>query len=113
MGKKLIITESQLENLKTFINESAAYGKIVKQLHDDLIANYTPTDNFVRKGGEYSSKKMVKVNVDNEIISPKALFDYLKYKYQMGDNFTKQVITDWMFGRITDDYQLSKNVPLT
>lgn len=113
MGTKLIITESQLDRLKTFISESVVYSDIVKQIHTDLTANYTPTDNFVRKGGEYSNKRMIKVNVDDEIISPKALFDYLQYKYDVGDAFIKQIITDWMSGSISDTYQLTKNVPLT
>jgi hypothetical protein len=30
----------------------------------------------------------------------------------MGDEFTKQVIRDWMYGKISDDYLLSKNVPM-
>ena len=36
----------------------------------------------------------------------------MKSKYKTGDEFTKQVIRDWMYGNITDDYRLSKNVPL-
>lgn len=112
MKTKLIITESQFDRLKTFITESEVYTSMVKQMSEDLTANYTPMENYVREGGEYHGQKMVKINVDDEVISPKSLFEYMKNKYNMGDDFTKQVITDWMFGNIGEDYLLSKNVPL-
>ena len=112
MKRKVIITESQLEKLKEFIIESEVYTSIVKQMKDELDSNYTPTQSYVRSGGEYMSKPMITVKVDGEVISPKALFDYLKYKYQVSDEFIKQVIKDWMFGRISDTYQLSKNIPI-
>ena len=113
MTTKLIITESQFNRLKTFITESEVYSSIVKEMYEDLMANYTPTENYVREGGEYHGQKMVKINVDDELISPKALFEYMKSKYNMGDDFTKQVIIDWMHGNISDGkYFLSKNVPL-
>jgi len=55
---------------------------------------------------------MILVKVDEEIITPKSLYEYMKYKYKMGDEFTKQVIRDWMCGTISDDYSLSKNVTM-
>jgi hypothetical protein len=112
MKTKLIITESQLERLKTYILESDVQSSIIKQMKAELDANYTPTEQYAREGGEYHNMPMVTVKVDKEIISPKALFDYMKFKYKMGDEFTKQVISDWMFNKITDDYSLSKNVPI-
>ena len=112
MKKKLIITEGQLERLKAMITEGAAHSKIVKQMKDELDMNYQPIEKFVREGGEYYEKPMVMVKADEEAITPKALYEYLKFKYKMGDDFTKQVIRDWMFGKITDDYRLSKNVAL-
>lgn len=112
MRNKLIITESQLARLKSYITESEMYSRVVKQMKGDLDANYTPTESYVREGGEYHGQPMIKVNVDDEVISPAALFEYMKYKYNMGDEFTKQVIRDWMNNSITDEYTLSKNVPL-
>lgn len=88
------------------------HGSIVKQMKEFLDAGYQPVDRFVREGGEYYEKPMIMVKLDEEIISPKDLFEYMKYKFEMGDEFTKQVIRDWMFNKITDDYQLSKNVGL-
>jgi hypothetical protein len=112
MKRKVIITESQFEKLKTYITESEVYASVVKQMKDELDANYSPTQSYVRSGGEYMTKPMITVKVDDEVISPKALFDYLKYKYKVNDEFIKQVIKDWMFGRISDTYQLSKNIPI-
>ena len=57
-----------------------------------------------------NAMKMVKVNLDEEIISPKDLYEYMQFKYKTNEEFTKQVIRDWMFGKISDDFQLSKNV---
>lgn len=110
MKNKLIITESQLTRLKHFLSESTAHSSIVRQMKEELDANYTPTENFAREGGDYKPMKMVKVNLDEEIISPKDLFDYMQFKYKTNEDFTKQVIKDWMFGKITDDFQLSKSV---
>jgi len=112
MRKKLIITESQFTKLKNFINENEVHTSIVKQMKQELDANYTPTEKYLRKGGDYWSTPMITVKVDGEVISPKSLFEYLSYKYKVSDDFTKQVIQDWMFGHITDDYRLSKNVPI-
>jgi len=109
MKKKLIITESQY---KRIIVESNVYSGIVKQMKEFLDKNYEPAEKFVREGGEYFEKPMIMVKADEEIISPKDLYEYMKYKFKTGDDFTKQVIKDWMFNKITDNYSLSKNVSL-
>ena len=111
MKKKLIITESQLERLKLRITEGA-HSSIVKQMKEELDMNYSPIEKFVREGGEYFEKPMIMVKADEEAITPKALYEYMKSKYKAGDEFTKQVIRDWMHGNITDDHRLSKNVAL-
>ena len=108
MKKKLIITESQLGRLC----EGVLHSRIVRQMKEELDLNYEPIEKFVREGGEYNEKPMIRIKVDNEVITPKSLYEYMKYKYKMGDDFIKQVITDWIYGKITDDYQLSKIVPL-
>jgi hypothetical protein len=112
MKKRIIITESQLERLKTTIKESSTHSSLVKTMKEDLDRNYQPVDKFVREGGEYFEKPMIEVKADGEVITPKALFEYLKYKYKLGEEFTKQVISDWMYGNISDNYMLTKNVPL-
>ena len=112
MKKKIIITEAQLGKLKQSIQEGEAFTRMVERIKKDLDKNYEPMLGVVREGGEYSEQPMIKIKIDGESITPKALFDYLKYKYKMGDDFTKQVIKDWVFGKITDDNRLSKNVTL-
>jgi len=110
MKKKLIITESQY---KRIILESNIHGGMVRQMKEFLDNSYEPVEKFVREGGEYFEKPMIMVKADEEIISPKDLYEYMQYKFEMGDDFTKQVIKDWMFNKITDDYQLSKNVAMS
>lgn len=112
MKKRIIITESQYKRLEHILNESTAHSSVVKQMKTELDANYEPIEKYVREGGEYFEKPMVMVKADKESITPKSLYEYLKYKYKMGDEFTKQVIRDWMYGKISDDYLLSKNVPM-
>jgi hypothetical protein len=112
MKKKLIITESQLERLKNTLNENIVFSNIVKRMKEDLDKNYQPIEKFVREGGEYESRAMIMVNADEEVSTPKDLYEYLKYKYKMGEEFTKQVIRDWVDGKITDDFSLSKNVTM-
>jgi len=113
MKKRIKITETQLVKLKININEANAHSNIVKQMKEDLDKNYQPIEKFMREGGEYYEKPMIQVKVDEEVITPKALFEYLKYKYKMNDEFTKQVIRDWVDGKIGDDHRLSKNISLS
>jgi hypothetical protein len=107
MKKKLIITESQFNRI---IAESNQHSSMVKIMKEFLDKSYEPNESIMREGGEYFKKHMVKVKADEEIISVENLYEYMKYKFEAGDEFTKQVIRDWMFNKITDDYQLSKNV---
>jgi hypothetical protein len=112
MKKRIIITESQLERLKTNLKEGSAHSSLVKTMKEDLDRNYQPVEKFVREGGEYFEKPMIEVKADGEVITPKALYEYLSYKYKLVEEFTKQVIRDWMYGNISDNYMLTKNVPL-
>ena len=112
MKKRLIITESQLTMLKSHLTEGVAHSQIVKTIKTELDQNYSPITKFMREGGEYFEKPMIMIKADEEVITPKALFEYLKYKYKVGNDFLKQVIRDWVSGKFTDDYRLSKNVIL-
>jgi hypothetical protein len=112
MGKRIIITENQYNNLKNKLFESSLQSNIVKQIKEYLDANYTAETNYVLEGGEYKSKKMFKLNVNNEVISPKALFEHLINKFNMSEEFTKQVMRDWYHNKIGEDYILSKSVSL-
>ena len=129
MKKKLIITESQLERLKLKLNEQDTHALVVKQFKNELDSNYEPIEKYVRKGGEYHPTAMVKCLTDEEEISVADLYEYMKHRFGIGDEaidetdeglnkkkpskeFLKQVIEDWMFGKINDDYSLSKIIPL-
>jgi len=110
--KKIKITEQQYNRLEKILAEGAVHSNLVKQIKTELDANYSPTMKFVRKGGEYTEQPMVVVLADEEVISPESLFNYVKYKYKVNDEFIKQVISDWMFGKIDDNFTLSKNIAL-
>jgi hypothetical protein len=112
MKKRIKITETQLSRLSILLAESNAHSSIVKQIKTELDANYEPVDKFVRKGGEYFNEAMIMVKVDEELITPKSLFEYMKTKYGVNDEFIKQVIRDWVDNKITDDYRLSKNISM-
>ena len=54
------------------INEANAHSNIVKQMKEDLDKNYQPIEKFMREGGEYYEKPMIKIMADEEVITPKA-----------------------------------------
>jgi hypothetical protein len=112
MKTKLIITESQFNKVKTILSENTMHARMVKEMKNFLDANYTPTENYVREGGEYFGKTMFKVNADEELVSPKQVYEYMLYKFGLSEVFTKQVIKDWVSGNIGEDYMLSKNVSM-
>jgi hypothetical protein len=111
MKHKLIITEAQHKVIEQYLLENNFFESIVEKLKGELDYNYEPMIGVVRKGGEYTEQPMIKIKVDGETITPKALFDYLSYKYTYNPAFLKQVITDWVFGRIKDN-RLTKNVAI-
>lgn len=110
--KKIKLTESQLIRLESRLLENTAHSNLVKQIKTELDNNYKPTMKFVKKGGEYFEEPMILVLADEEIISAKSLFEYVKFKYKVNDEFIKQVISDWMYGKIDDSFTLSKNIAL-
>lgn len=112
MKKRLIISESQMERLTKVISENHAHTSLVKQMKGELDKNYLPIEKFVREGGEYFEKPMIMIKADEEVITPKSLFEYFKSKYKVNDDFIKQVIQDWVGGKISDDYRLTKNVTM-
>ena len=85
---------------------------MVRRMIDELNKNYSVMEKFVREGGEYTTTPRIKILVDDEDISVRDLYEYMLSKHKAGKEFTKQVIRDWMFGKIGDDNQLSKIVPM-
>jgi len=113
MSIKLRITETQSNRLEKKLLESNSYTSMVKTLKKELDNNYQPTDNFIRKDGEYTNKRMISIKIDGELITPEALLNYLHSKYNVNKDFIKQTIIDWINGDIDDNYMLTKNVTLT
>lgn len=112
MATKLIITESQFSRVeKRLLTESLFQEVMIEKILKDLNNNYEPMLGIIRKDGEYHEEPMVKIKVDDTETSVGDLFKYLKSKYDVGDIFLKQVISDWMFGRMKDN-KLSKNVAI-
>lgn len=111
MANKLIITEGQLTTLQNYLVENNLYTSVVGELKAMLDKNYEPMVGVMREGGEYFEKAMIKIKTDGESITPKALLDYMSYKYKYSKDFLKQVITDWMSGSIEDN-KLTKNVAI-
>jgi len=112
MNKKLIITESQFKKLEQFLTENTAHSSMVKKMKEFLDKSYEPVQKSLREGGEYFDKIMIMNKLDEEILSPKRVYEYLKNKFKTGDEFTKQVIRDWVSGSISEDYQLTRNVTI-
>jgi hypothetical protein len=112
MSTKLIITERQLESIKNHLTESSYHESLVEKIVNDLNTNYEPMIGIVREDGEYHENPMVKIKVDGGEIEVADLYEYMKKKYKLGDEFIKQVIKDWMFGTVKDGNKLSKNVAI-
>ena len=111
MKKKLIITEKQYKTIKNMLSESNDYQIIVNSIVEDLNNNYVRAVETYLDGNEYKKRKVFEVVVDERIITPEELLEYFKDKYKLGENFLKQVITDWCDYKIVDG-ALSKNVGL-
>lgn len=112
MAKKLLISESQLLVLKNYIHESNNHEILVRRIAADLDLNYEPSKGTYKKGGEFHEQPMVLNKVNQELMTPKSLFDYMMYKYKLGATFVKQIITDWFKGNLDKTGTLSKNTPI-
>ena len=112
--KKVIINFNQSKMLAKYVNENKNYDNTVKSIVDDIKRNYSVSVALQRQGGEYFEKPMITIKADDEMISPKDLLGYMKYKHKdLSDKFLKQIILDWVNGQFTKGkYELSKNVSL-
>tara|TARA_R110000868_G_scaffold29601_1_gene110127 strand:- start:568 stop:912 length:345 start_codon:yes stop_codon:yes gene_type:complete len=113
MVRKLIINESQMRSLITYLNESDIYTETIKRIIDDLNLNYEPVIVRERRGGEYNELPSFRIKADDTLTNGKHLLYYLKRKYDgLGKKFLSQVIRDWLDGSI-DNYRLSSNVGMS
>lgn len=111
MKKKLIITENQLKMLTSVLSEGNHYNNVVNRIAEDLTKNYRKAVEHYRDGNEYRTRDVFEIIIDGQLISPENLLEYLKLKYNYGENFLKQVIQDWCDDNIKDGF-LSKNIGL-
>ena len=88
--------------------------KNVKKVVNYIDANYEPTVGTYRQGGEFHEQPMIMNKVDNEMLTPRSLYQHLKYKFNMGDDFLQQVVRDWFDGKYhnNSNYSLSRNVKM-
>lgn len=108
---KLIISEEQFNRLNKVIDE-AAHNDMVSKIVSDLERNYKKALETYRDGNEYKQRKVFEIIIDGELISPSDLLKYLKGKYEVSEDFLKQLLDDWCDGTIKDD-TLSTGVTMT
>lgn len=111
MKQKLIISETQYNKLTEFINESNIYKSYVEEIVKFLELNYKKAIEKYRDGNDYKQRKVFEIKADGDIISPKDLVNYLESKFDVGENFLKQLLNDWCENKIKDG-KLSKNIGL-
>lgn len=112
MTRKVLISESQLKMLKDHICETDNHDIMVRRVVVDLDLNYEPSQGTFKKGGEFHEEAMVLNKVNQELMTAKSLFDYLSYKYKLGEKFLKQIINDWYKGNLSNSSKLSKNISI-
>ena len=99
MNKKLIINKRQLGLIKSHINETNANVRLRNKIQDFLEADYKPSGGVERMGNEFYTKAFIEKKIDKEMITPKALFDYLQHKFVGVDKATlKDCIEGWYSG---------------
>lgn len=109
MKRKLIISENQYKRLTELLTEAEYHEVMVKEIAADLTANYDRAHETFESGNDYSKRRVFQNKVDEEPITPHNLLEYLKGKYDVNEEFLKQVMNDWFDGKIKDN-KLSKNV---
>jgi hypothetical protein len=113
--KKIKITNEQLKLLSKVITEESNKDAMVKKLKTELSKYYEPSVGVQREGGEYFDKPMILNKVSGEMITDKAVLDYLSYKPEykgLSEEFLKQVIRDWFGGNLKKSNELTRNVTM-
>lgn len=111
MKKKLIISETQLNKLASYIAENNGYQHMVEIIVDDLEKNYKKAVETYEDvvSGDYQQRKVFEIKVSGEIIDPLALSEYIQKKYKVSEEFSQQILDDWCSGSINNGL-LSKDV---
>ena len=101
MRKKLMVTERQLALITKEINETNSNVRLRNKIQDFLEADYEPSGGVKSIANEFYSTALIKKKIDGELITPKALCDYLENKF---DGLKKKDIIDSIEGWFHDDY---------
>ena len=100
-----------INQYKEVITESVT-SKAVKKIKDYLDKYYQPVDRTYQVADEFIEKRMVNRLLDEGDMDPSELLKYLSEKFtEYSSEFIKQVVKDWNHGDITNDYQLTTNIP--
>ena len=99
MSKKIIITENQLVVITNSINENAANVRLKNSIFNFLESDYEASRGVKKMANEFYNTALIKKKIDGEMITPKALYDYLEHKF---DGLSKSEINDsnegWYYG---------------
>ena len=99
MRKKLIITERQLGLITKVIKETSSNVRMNNRIQDFLEADYEPSGGVKKMGNEFYNTALIKKKIDGEMITPKALCEYLEHKF-LGLNKSEIInsIEGWFHG---------------
>tara|TARA_R110000796_G_scaffold58413_5_gene134934 strand:- start:30758 stop:31093 length:336 start_codon:yes stop_codon:yes gene_type:complete len=101
MSKKLIITEHQFTVINNHINETVANVRLRNQIYDFLSADYEPSGGVEKLANEFYPTALIKKKIDGEVITPAALFKYMKHKFK---NVDTSILKDCLEGWYKGDY---------
>lgn len=113
MGKRIKITEQQVGVIIDSIFEDNNRERMVGKISGFLNQNYEPTKGTYKQGGEYHETGMLINKVNDEMITIKSVFDYIKYKFEgISEEFIKQILVDFMKGNLSKNNNISSNVQM-
>lgn len=85
--------------ITTFINENIANVRLKNKIHSFLVSDYEPSKGVKKLANEFYDQALIKKKIDGEVITPKALCDYLSHKF---NGLSKKEINDsirgWYYG---------------
>jgi hypothetical protein len=101
MSKKLIITERQFRAIKKHIDENVANVRLRNQIHEFLESDYEASGGVEEIANEFYPKALIKKKINGEVITPAALYKYMKHKFMAVD---ETILKDCLEGWFKGDY---------
>lgn len=99
MSKKLIITERQFGVIKNHIDETMANVRLRNKIHRFLEDDYEPNGGVKRVANEFYKTALIKKKIDGEMITPKALYEYMRHKFVgVDESILKDCLEGWFKG---------------